>query len=109
MRKYYNKLIRDRIPEIIRDSGCQYALSELSETEYLAALKQKLIEEATEAASAPPGELLKELADLYEVIDVLMAIANIDREELLAEREKRKKERGGFEKRLKLLWAQETQ
>ena len=50
MKKEYHKLVRDRIPEIIRKSGneCEFVI--LSEAEYRQALRQKLIEEAGEAA-----------------------------------------------------------
>ena len=64
MRKQYHKLVRDRIPEIIRESGNECEVIILSETEYRQALRQKLIEEAAEVAEANEEGLIAELADL---------------------------------------------
>jgi predicted house-cleaning noncanonical NTP pyrophosphatase (MazG superfamily) len=108
MKKHYNKLIRDKIPQIIAQSGCEYAISSLSEADYLNALKEKLIEEATEVAEASPDEMVTELADLLEVMDTLIAIAGIEKAEVLEKQRERRERRGGFEKRIKLLWT-ETQ
>jgi predicted house-cleaning noncanonical NTP pyrophosphatase (MazG superfamily) len=106
MRKEYNKLVRDRIPEIIRHQGSECEVREMSESEYCQALLAKLIEEAQEAATAEPQELVTELADLYEVIDTIMKVYDIDRDLVLAEQEKRRIERGGFTTRIRLLWTQ---
>jgi hypothetical protein len=50
--KVYNKLIRDRIPEIIKKDGNTADIIILSEESFNQAIKQKLIEEATEVANA---------------------------------------------------------
>jgi predicted house-cleaning noncanonical NTP pyrophosphatase (MazG superfamily) len=101
--KEYHKLVRDRIPEIIRKSGneCEFVI--LSEAEYRQALLQKLIEEAGEAASAHEEDLVAELADLYEVIDAVMASFGISGDRLLAEQIKRREARGGFAQKIMLL------
>ena len=52
MRQEYNKLVRDRIPEIICQNGWECEVVKLSEEEYRQALREKPIEEATEAALA---------------------------------------------------------
>ncbi|MDX2244940.1 MAG: nucleoside triphosphate pyrophosphohydrolase [Leptolyngbyaceae cyanobacterium bins.302] len=104
MRKTQNKLIRDRIPEIIQSAGQEYSVEVMAETEFQQALRKKLIEEAQEAA-ADSENLVQELADLYEVIDTLMATQQISREAVLIEQERRHSERGGFTKRLKLIWS----
>lgn len=59
-----NKLVRDRIPDIIEQSGNRYKAEVMSETDYRRALRQKGIEEAQEVAAASPDELVEELADL---------------------------------------------
>ena len=105
MRKEYSKLVRDRIPEIIRQDGRQCGVEIMPEKEYIQALKNKLVEEAQEARTAKSEELVKELADLYEVIDSLIAAQGIDREAIFAEQERRRINRGGFRKRICLLWA----
>lgn len=106
-RKTYNKLVRDRIPEIIAADGRQFGTEIMSDDEYRRALLAKLVEEAQEvAAAAEDDELVKEIADLYEVIDALLVAFDLDREAVLAMQQKRRDERGGFEKRIKLLWTE---
>ncbi|MBD1928101.1 nucleoside triphosphate pyrophosphohydrolase [Trichocoleus sp. FACHB-90] len=104
MRQEYNKLVRDNIPEIIHQAGKQCEVEVMSQIEYLQALRNKLIEEAQEAAVATPQDLVKELADLYEVIDTLCTEYQINTSSILAEQERRRAERGGFKSRLRLLW-----
>lgn len=100
----YNKLVRDRIPEIVRQNGRECVAVTMSEAEYRQALLEKLIEEAQEAATASPQNLVAELADLYEVIDAVMVAYGIEREFVLKEQERKRTERGGFDKRIRLLW-----
>ena len=66
MKMHHNKLVRDRVPEIITAEKREYATEIMEDAEYRQALLAKLVEEAQEAAEAEPGELVKELADLYE-------------------------------------------
>ncbi len=106
MRKEYKKLVRDFIPEIIHQNGLNCGITTLTETEYQQALRQKLIEEAQEAAAANKQNLVTELADLYEVMDAIMVKYDISRELVIAEQLRRRKERGGFEKRIQLLWTE---
>jgi predicted house-cleaning noncanonical NTP pyrophosphatase (MazG superfamily) len=104
MRKEYSKLVRDRIPEIIRQDGRECGVEIMPENEYIQALKDKLVEEAQEAAQAESEELVKELADLSEVMDALMAACQIDRQAVLAKQAERRQSRGGFDQRFRLLW-----
>ena len=75
----YQKLVRDKIPEIIANNGEQPITRILSDKEYILELKRKLKEEAEEVILANKEERLEELADLLEV---MIAIANIDGREL---------------------------
>ncbi|MCU0544488.1 MAG: nucleoside triphosphate pyrophosphohydrolase [Oscillatoriaceae cyanobacterium Prado104] len=99
----YNKLVRDRIPEIIRQSGNNCEIAILSDAEYRQALRLKLIEEAAEVAEAEGEDLVTELADLYEVIDALVASYEIAGDRVLQEQIKRRQARGGFAKKIMLL------
>lgn len=99
-----NKLVRDRIPEIIADEGRQCHTEIMPDDVYRHALLAKLIEEAQEAADAEDNELAKELADLYEVIDAVIVAFGLDKDAVLAIQQKRRDERGGFEKRIQLVW-----
>lgn len=104
----YNKLVRDRIPEIIAEQGKQFAMAVYDETAYLDALKQKAIEEANEVAIAESdAELIKEIGDLYEVLDALLSAIGISRDDVYLLQEKRRIKRGGFEDRLELLWVED--
>ena len=58
MRKTYHKLVRDRIPEIIREPGKTCEVVTLAAEEYHQALRQKLVEEAMEAADATERDLM---------------------------------------------------
>ncbi len=106
-RQVYDKLIRDRIPEIIRATGKTCAVQTLSADDFEAALRAKLVEESGEASTAAPDQLLAELADIYEVMDALMTLHNIDHDAVFAEQECRREARGGFARRLQLLWTDE--
>jgi predicted house-cleaning noncanonical NTP pyrophosphatase (MazG superfamily) len=102
----YNKLIRDRIPEIIAASGKTYQTESMSPEEFERGLLEKLIEEASEAQQADQAHLKTELADLLEVIDTLLAFKGLSRQAVRREQHRRRKERGGFDQRLKLLWTE---
>ena len=106
MRKKYHKLVRDKIPEIIQQSGLKCETLTLSESEYRQALREKVVEEAQEIAVADEENLITELADIYEVIDAIIETYGINRELIIAEQMRRRQERGGFQKRIKLLWTE---
>lgn len=105
MRKKYEKLIRDRIPEVMDAEGVAYELDTLDDDAFRRALRAKLVEEATEAAACEgPVELRKELADLLEVVEQMIATEQLDPTEVRRLQERRRAERGGFERRLWLRW-----
>ena len=107
MRIEYNKLIRDRIPEIIARDGKTYETEVMGLEEYQQALLTKVVEEAQEAAAAKPDKLKIELADLMEVLQATLEAFEILPEEVQSIQQDRKATRGGFDKRLKLLWVEE--
>ncbi|ACK66993.1 MazG nucleotide pyrophosphohydrolase [Rippkaea orientalis PCC 8801] len=108
MRQYHHKLVRDKIPDIIAKSENFCEIRTLSEQEYLEALKHKLLEEAQEVIEADPENLVKELGDLFEVIDNILIAYQISRETVINYQQQRRKERGGFTQRIQLIWT-ETQ
>lgn len=108
MRQEHNKLVRDGIPEIIRQAGKQCEVALMSEAEFSQALREKLLEEAQEAVVATPENLVSELADLQEVIDAILKVYGIEREALVKEQRHKRTERGGFEQRLRLLWTESS-
>ena len=106
MRQEHNKLVRDRIPEIISKSGIEYQTITLSEQEYQQALRQKLIEEAQEAATANNADLVIEIADLLEVVDALLKSYEISHHKVLLEQDKQRASKGDFDNKTMLLWTE---
>lgn len=91
------KLVRDRIPEIMRQAGATGKFEILTGKRYLSALRAKLCEEAAEAAAAETSEaLVAELADLLEVMDTLVAAAELDWRAIRAQQSRKRRDRGGF-------------
>lgn len=102
--KIYNKLVRDKIPEIIKAKGGVVETRVLNDEEYKKFLRLKLIEEVAEANEALTREdLVKELGDVWEVAEALMKNENIDLAEVQALKQKRREERGGFDERIFLI------
>lgn len=99
----YNKLVRDRIPEIIEKTGKTSAVSVLPEPDYLDMLDAKLNEELAEYQES---KSMEELADLLEVIRAVAAARGSSIGEVERIRQEKAAERGGFEKRLLLIEVQ---
>jgi predicted house-cleaning noncanonical NTP pyrophosphatase (MazG superfamily) len=91
----YNKLVRDKIPEILDKKGISYEKRIASYEEYKAELIKKLGEEAKEFGEAGDPE---ELADILEVLEALKKLPEYAEIEEL--RLKKQKERGSFNNRI---------
>lgn len=97
--KRYNKLVRDRIPEIIRSSGKSCTTEILDQQRYIQMLDAKLEEELREYQQS---KSLEELADLLEVMGAVVRARGYTWDQLRQVRMKKKEERGGFEKKILL-------
>jgi predicted house-cleaning noncanonical NTP pyrophosphatase (MazG superfamily) len=105
-KKYYHqKLIRDRIPERIKETGDVGEIRVLGKVEFGKELKRKLIEESKELAEAPKKELLNELADVLELTRSVASHFKIPFFKVEKFRAEKRKKRGGFKKRLFLVWS----
>ncbi len=102
--KIYNKLVRDRIPEIIEASGSTCRTTVLSDEAYLAMLDEKLDEELAEYHRDGSPE---ELADLLEVIYAVARAKGYTLDELEAIRAEKAARRGTFEGKILLIETQE--
>jgi predicted house-cleaning noncanonical NTP pyrophosphatase (MazG superfamily) len=96
----YNKLVRDKIPELIRAQGESPNVRILEQEEYLHHLEQKLDEEVSEYHRDKNAE---ELADILEVVFALAEAGGCTRQELMEVYQKKHDARGGFEKRIFLI------
>lgn len=99
MTTIYNKLVRDRIPEIILASGRRCSTEILPADKYLELVDAKLDEELSEYHK---DQNIEELADLLEVIRAAAIARGYSLEELERVRAEKAAERGGFEKRILL-------
>lgn len=95
--KIYNKLIRDKIPEIIKNDGNMCETNVLNNKEYLKELNKKLYEELKEYNES--GEI-EELADLTELIYAIAEFKGCSIEEFNNMRINKREKRGRFKKRL---------
>ncbi len=93
----YNKLVRDKIPEIIKKHGEIPITHIASEKEYKEKLKEKLQEEVNEFLES---EDIEELADIIEVIYALCDFYKIDKEKLKKIGKKKAEKRGGFKEKI---------
>ena len=93
----YNKLVRDRIPEIIRRNGSECDVRRLDSNEFEQEAREKLKEELAEYLDACNSEqALEELADLLELIYCLSEHHGYTKEELESLREDKAERRGSF-------------
>ena len=99
----YNKAIRDKIPEIIAESGKKYNLKQLNDESFLAEIEKKLIEEVNEYSKSKDVE---ELADLLEVIYRISELKGVSSDELDKIRGDKAEKRGKFASNLFLIDAE---
>lgn len=103
MDKYYNKLVRDNIPDIIKNNGEVPIYRELSEQEYWKFLILKDKEELIEVQEADTiAERKKELADKLELIRAMAEYNGYTLQDIIDEADRKKEKNGGFQKRLLL-------
>ena len=95
----YEKLVRDKIPEIIEKSGKQCEIEILSDEKYLEMIDKKLDEELAEYHK---DKNIEELADLLEVIYAATKARGYSIEELDKDRAEKAEKRGGFDKKILL-------
>ena len=98
-----DKLVRDKIPDVIKQKGIKVIAKVLEKQQYASALKSKLLEEAEELNQAQnQNQVLEELCD---VLEVMLAIANINHiclSDIVAQMEKKRVQLGGFKEAIYL-------
>lgn len=97
MKRIYNKLVRDNIPEIIKSNNQTAVARILSDEDYKICLENKLREETAEYLES--GEAA-ELADILEVVESLGKLQELTLDDLLKIKTEKQKKNGAFDKRI---------
>ncbi|MGI6727939.1 MAG: hypothetical protein ACOX4P_05205 [Anaerovoracaceae bacterium] len=105
MKRTYNKLIRDKIPELIEKSGRKYTSRVLNDQEYHEALIDKIIEEIGEYRETGNEE---EIADIYEALDCLVRFKNYEPMRIDYLKLIRRETTGSFNDRIFLIDVEDT-
>lgn len=108
MERIYNKLVRDKIPNIIKEKGETPVVRILDEIEYKNELEKKLYEEYKEVIESTGDERVEELADMLEVIRALANLENKNLNDVIAIADKKNEKRGAFEAKIFLEKVIET-
>ncbi|MDB5176500.1 MAG: phosphoribosyl-ATP pyrophosphohydrolase [Candidatus Saccharibacteria bacterium] len=100
----YPKLVRDKIPEIIKAGGREVPVRTLEQGEFIDYLKKKAVEEAMELAAADTDmHLLEEIADIRELLDALESAKGFSADDVKSVQDDKRNKRGGFTQRLLML------
>ncbi|PIP25060.1 MAG: phosphoribosyl-ATP pyrophosphohydrolase [Candidatus Nealsonbacteria bacterium CG23_combo_of_CG06-09_8_20_14_all_36_12] len=100
----YNKLIRDRIPQIIKEADWVPTVRILRKSEFLGAVKKKVLEEAGELIKSKDKKgITNEIVDIQELIDVLASEIGLTKSQIKKQQKLKNRKRGGFKKRLFLI------
>ncbi len=96
----FNKLVRDKIPEIIKNNNETPITRILSDEEYKIELEKKLYEEYQEVLESSGENRLEELADMLEVMIALANTQNASLEDIIKIADKKRTKRGGFQEKI---------
>lgn len=100
----FHKLVRDKVSTNIENGGEVVRKTRLSGEFLLKALREKLVEEAFETLDAGDKDsIIGELADVSEVIDGILSLLHVNREELKQKQDKKREKAGGFSQGIVLL------
>ncbi len=98
VRPFAGRVVRDRIPELVREAGHDVAFRQLTAEEKPRFLKQKVANEAQELLRADMGKEREEVADVLEALEAFIAARGFERDDLRRIKEHKRKQRGGFER-----------
>lgn len=96
----YNKLVRDKIPDIIRNNGEEPITKVLADDEYKLELEKKLNEELVETLEATGIDRITEMGDMLEVMISLAKLENKSLDDIIKACKTNREKRGGFENKI---------
>ena len=96
----YQKLVRDKIPEIIKNNGEEPITRILTDEEYKIELEKKLYEEYNEVLNSKGNDRIEELADMLEVISSLATLEGESLDKVIEVAKTKSKKRGSFNKKI---------
>ena len=103
MIKNYNKLVRDNIPDIIKNNGGEPIIRILDDSEYKSELEKKLYEEYQEVLNTKNSEeRIEELADMLEIISSLAELEHKTLNDVIEVAKLKTVKRGGFKDKIYL-------
>lgn len=98
VKPFAGRVVRDKIPELVRDAGHDVAFREVTGEDRPRFLKQKVANEAQELLRADVGKEKEEIADVLEALEAFIRSRGVDREDLKRIKDGKRKRRGGFDK-----------
>lgn len=108
-RIFYNKLVWDSVPDLIREKGKDCEVRELTDEEFRLELLKKVEEEASALPeTGSKQELTDEIADVITVIEYIKKLEGITDLDVADALERHARQRGRFEKKLFLVWSSDA-
>ncbi len=98
IRPFAGRLVRDLIPQLVKDAGHDVTFRALSDDEKPRFLKEKILDEARQLRDSDAGAEKEEVADLLESLEALIRARAYDRDALRQVKEAKRKRRGGFDR-----------
>ncbi len=107
---YYNKLCRDKIPEIIKAKGFDCHVRIVDHDEYKREIVRKVFEEASGVSNhADHGHMVAEIADLIITLEAVKKEFGVTEEEVATAVAKSLAEKGAYDERYYLSWSSDTE
>lgn len=108
-RIYYNKLVWDNVPDLIKEKGKECEIRTLDDEEFEIELLKKVEEEASALPeTASRQELIDELADVVTCVEYIKTVKKITELELADALERHSRRKGRFENKYYLVWSSDS-
>ena len=98
VRPFAGRLVRDFIPDLVKEAGHDVTFRALGPDEKPRFLKEKVLAEAAQLRDADMGAEKEEIADILETLETLIRARDYDRDALKQIKDAKRKRRGGFER-----------